>query len=113
MIKRIESGPRLSQAVVHNGIVYLSGQVAKDIRGQTRQVLERIERLLAEVGSAKDRMLFEQIWLKDINAHFAPMNELWEAWAPTGSAPARATVQAALAVPDILIEVAVTAAVLE
>ncbi len=116
-IKRIESGPRLSHAVVHNGTVYLAGQVAsdrsQDITGQTRQVLERIEQLLAEAGSAKDRILFAQIWLKDIEAHFAPMNKVWEAWIASSLTPARATVQAALAAPDILIEIAVTAAVLE
>jgi enamine deaminase RidA (YjgF/YER057c/UK114 family) len=113
MIKRLHSGPRMSQAVVCNGMVFLAGQVADDTRqdvaGQTRQVLAAIDRLLAEAGSDKSRLLSTQIFLADM-ADFAAMNKVWEAWVVPGQTPARATVQAAMASPEYRVEVVVTAA---
>jgi len=112
MIKRLHSGPRMSQAVVCNGMVFLAGQVADDTRqdvaGQTRQVLAAIDRLLAEAGSDKSRLLSTQIFLADM-ADFAAMNKVWEAWVVPGQTPARATVQAAMASPEYRVEVVVTA----
>jgi len=112
MIKRLHSGPRMSQAVVCNGMVFLAGQVADDTRqdvaGQTRQVLAAIDRLLAEAGSDKSRLLSAQIFLADM-ADFAAMNKVWEAWVVPGQTPARATVQAAMASPEYRVEVVVTA----
>lgn len=112
-IKRFHSGPRMSQAVVCNGIVFLAGQVAEDtsgdIGGQTRQVLDAIDRLLAEAGSDRSRLLSAQIFLADM-ADFAAMNKVWEAWVVPGQTPARATVQAAMAAPGYKVEVVVTAA---
>ncbi len=72
-IKRIETGPRMSQAVVHNGTIYLAGQVGKPgetVTQQTREVLAQIDRLLAECGSDKTRILSAQVWLADM-ADFA------------------------------------------
>lgn len=112
-IKRFHSGPRMSQAVVCNGMVFLAGQVAKDtsqdVGGQTRQVLATIDELLAEAGSDKSRLLAAQIFLPDI-ADFAAMNKVWEAWVLPGQTPARATVQAALASPQYKVEIVITAA---
>jgi len=112
MIKRLHSGPRMSQAVVCNGMVFLAGQVAddtqQDVAGQTRQVLAAIDRLLAEAGSDKSRLLSAQIFLADM-ADFAAMNKVWEAWVVPGQTPARATVQAAMASPEYRVEVVVTA----
>jgi enamine deaminase RidA (YjgF/YER057c/UK114 family) len=112
-IKRLHSGPRMSAAVVYNGIVFLAGQVAEDakqdIAGQTRQVLAAIDRLLAEAGSDKSRLLMANIFLSDM-ADFAAMNAVWEAWVSPGNAPARATVEAQLARPGWLVEIVVTAA---
>ncbi len=112
-IQRFHSGPRMSQAVVCNGMVFLAGQVAKDtsqdIGGQTRQVLAAIDELLAEAGSDKSRLLAAQIFLPNI-ADFAAMNTVWEAWVTPGQTPARATVQAALASPQYKVEIVVTAA---
>ena len=114
MIQRYEVGPRLSEMAVHNGTVYLSGQIADDtsanIQGQTRQVLESIDALLAQAGSDKSKILHAQIFLPSLN-DFAGMNEAWEAWVVPGHTPTRATVQAALADPKWKIEVVVTAAV--
>jgi enamine deaminase RidA (YjgF/YER057c/UK114 family) len=114
MIQRFEVGPRLSEMAVHNGTIYLAGQVPDDtsvnIQGQTRQVLESIDALLAQAGSDKSKILHAQIFLPDLG-DFAAMNEVWEAWVVPGHTPTRATVQAALANPKWKIEVVVTAAV--
>jgi enamine deaminase RidA (YjgF/YER057c/UK114 family) len=113
MIQRIDAGPRMSEAVVHQGVAYLAGQVPEDgsldIGGQTRQVLAAIDALLAEAGSDKTRILRAQIYLADIG-DFAGMNAVWDAWVPAGHTPARATVQARLARPEWKIEIVVTAA---
>ncbi len=112
-IKRFHGGPRMSQAVVCGGMVFLAGQVAEDtgqdVSGQTRQVLAAIDRLLAEAGSDKSRLLTAQIFLADM-ADFAAMNRIWEAWVVPGQTPARATVQAAMAAPNYKVEIVVTAA---
>ena len=114
MIQRFEVGTRLSEMAVHNGTVYLSGQIADDtsanIQGQTRQVLDAIDALLAQAGSDKSRILHAQIFLPDLG-DFAGMNEVWEAWVAADHAPTRATVQASLADPKWKIEIVVTAAV--
>lgn len=107
-------GPRLSEAAIHNGVVYLAGQIAEDttqnIDGQTREVLGHIDRLLAEAGSDKSRILMCQIYLADIK-DIAAMNAIWDEWVPAGHTPPRATVQAALARPELLIEIVVIAAI--
>jgi enamine deaminase RidA (YjgF/YER057c/UK114 family) len=112
-IKRLHVGPRLSEAAVHNGVVYLAGQIADDltqnIDGQTREVLAHVDRLLGEAGSDKSRVLMCQIFLADIK-DIAAMNAVWDAWVAPGHTPPRATVQAMLARPELLVEVAVTAA---
>ncbi|RQP06841.1 MAG: RidA family protein [Paracoccus sp. BP8] len=111
-IKRIETGPRMSQAVIHNGTVYLAGQVGKpgeSAAEQTRAVLAQVDRLLAECGSDKTRILSAQIWLADM-ADFAEMNAVWDAWVAPGHAPARATGESALATPDYKVEIIVVAA---
>lgn len=111
-IRRIESGPRMSQAVVANGFVYLAGQVATDpsanVEGQTRQVLGEIDRLLALAGTSKERILSATIYLADV-ASFADMNRAWEAWVPADAKPARATVEARLVAPEYRVEIQVIA----
>jgi enamine deaminase RidA (YjgF/YER057c/UK114 family) len=112
-IKRLHPGPRMSQVVIHNGVAYLAGQVAKDpekdLTDQTRQVLATIDSLLAEAGSDKSRILSATIYLADMG-NFAAMNAVWDAWVPAGSTPARATVEASLATPKYQVEIMVTAA---
>ncbi len=113
-VVRLEPGSRLSEAAVHNGTVYLAGQVADDpsqgIGAQTREVLASVDRLLAAAGSDKSMILLAQIFLADM-ADFDGMNEAWDAWVPRSNLPPRATVQASLARPGWKIEVVVTAAV--
>ena len=112
-IQRLHVGPRLSEVAVCNGVVYLAGQIPEDtshgIAGQTREVLSHIDRLLAEAGSDKSRILSCQIFLSDISL-IGEMNQVWDAWVAPGATPPRATVQAKLADPAWLIEVVVTAA---
>ena len=112
-IQRIEVGPRMSQAVVHGDTVYLAGVVADNRKGtsvadQTRQVLQRIDDLLAAAGSDKTKMLKATIWLRDI-ASFDEMNSIWDAWVVPGETPARACVESRMAAPDILVEIQITA----
>jgi len=111
-IKRLETGPRMSQAVIHNGLVYLAGQVGTagaSVADQTRAILGQVDKLLAAAGTDKTRMLYVQIWLADM-ADFAEMNGAWDAWVPQGHTPARATGEAKLATPDYQVEIIVTAA---
>lgn len=113
-IQRIEPGKRMSQAVVHGDTVYLAGQVALDKAGasvteQTRNILDRIDRLLAAAGSDKTKLLSATIWLTDMRT-FDEMNAVWDAWVAEGAAPARATVGALLATPAFTVEIGVIAA---
>ena len=111
-IKRFETGARMSGAVVHNGTVYLAGQVGQagsDVTEQTKQALAEVDRLLALAGTDKTRILSTQIWLADM-VDFPKMNAVWDAWVPQGHTPARATGEAKLAAPGYLVEVIVTAA---
>jgi len=112
-IKRFHVGSSISEMAVHNGTVYLAGQIteddALDITGQTKSVLTQIDNLLIEAGSDKSRILMCQIYLSDL-ANFAAMNQVWGSWVIPGHTPPRATVQAALANPAWLIEIVITAA---
>lgn len=112
-IQRHNVGKRLSEIVVHNNTVYLAGEVpddtSADITTQTRQVLAKIERLLAQVGSDKAKLLSAQIFIADM-ADFAGMNTAWEAWVAPGRTPARATIEAKLANPGYKVEIMCVAA---
>jgi enamine deaminase RidA (YjgF/YER057c/UK114 family) len=113
-IKRLHAGPRMSQAVVHGATIYLAGQVADQAKGksvgeQTKEILATIDRLLAEAGSDKTKILSTTIYLADI-ATFAEMNAVWDAWVAAGHTPARATVEAKLAQPVYTVEIACIAA---
>lgn len=114
-IKRIKSGDRMSQAVVHNGIVSTAGQVAQNAKGgsatdQTKDILNAIDSLLTEAGTDKSKLLTATIWLSNIG-DFAEMNAVWDAWVSPGNAPTRACVESKLASPDFTVEIAVTAVV--
>ena len=113
MIQRLHTGPRMSQAVIHGNTVYLAGQVAddpsQDVPGQTRQILAAIDRLLAEAGTDKTKILSATIYLASIDT-FAQMNSVWDSWVPPGHTPARATVEARLAAPQYTVEIQVIAA---
>ena len=111
-ITRHHTNQRMSQIVIHGDTVYLAGQVANDSKAditvQTQQVLQKIDALLAEAGSDKGKILSAQIWLTSMG-HFAQMNEVWDAWVPSGHAPARACIEARLASPNLLVEIGIIA----
>lgn len=111
-ITRIGTGARMSEAVCFNGIIWLAGQVGSpgaSVTDQTRTCLAEVDRILAEAGTDKTRILSAQIWLADM-ADFAEMNAVWDGWVPQGHTPARATGEAKLATQDYRVEVIVTAA---
>jgi enamine deaminase RidA (YjgF/YER057c/UK114 family) len=112
-ITRHNVGPRLSQAVVHGDTVYLAGQVAPDpsagVKGQTEQILKKVDGLLAAAGSSKSKLLSSTVWLANMGT-YDEMNQAWEAWVDPANTPARATVEARLASPKYLVEIAVIAA---
>jgi len=102
----------MSQAVVHGNTVYLAGQVAGDdstTKGQTKQVLGKIDALLASVGTSKSNLLSATVYLADM-ATYNEMNEAWDAWVDPANTPARATVEAKLASPKYLVEISIVAA---
>ena len=114
-IQRFHVGPRLSDMAVHNGTIYLAGQVAddtsQDMAGQTKQILATIDRLLMEAGSDKTRILSTTIYVTDM-AEFPAMNAAWDAWVAAGATPPRATVEAKLAKPAYKVEIQVIAALI-
>ena len=114
-IERIDVGARMSQAVVHNGIVYTAGQVAIGAPGgtvaeQTADILSRIDALLAKAGSDKSKVISATIWLTDMR-DFAEMNKIWDAWVVPGATPGRACVESRLAAQQFNVEIGVIAAV--
>ena len=114
-IQRHDVGDRMSHAVVHNGVAYLSGQVAFDKAGasvaeQTQNILDRIDKYLAAAGTDKSKLLAAEIWLTDMDT-YTEMNGVWDAWVSPGNTPARACVEARLAAPEYTVEIMVTAAV--
>jgi enamine deaminase RidA (YjgF/YER057c/UK114 family) len=113
-IKRIDPGPRMSEASIHGDCIYCSGMIpedtAQDITSQVKQALAEIDSLLAKGGSDKTRILTATIWLADI-ADFAAMNAVWDAWVVPGQTPARATVEARLNDPKMKVEIMVVAAI--
>ncbi|WP_442489029.1 RidA family protein [Halomonas litopenaei] len=115
-IQRHDTKPRMSRAVIHHGVAYLCGQVAGpdarqgDITAQTTSMLERVDELLAEVGSDREHLLSATIYLQN-GEDFAAMNAVWDAWVPEGHAPARTCVCAPMPAKELKVEITVTAAV--
>jgi enamine deaminase RidA (YjgF/YER057c/UK114 family) len=111
MIERIDVSPRASKIVKHNGVAYLSGQVAEGatIQEQVQGCLDKIDALLIQAGSSREKMLRATIWLADMS-YFAGLNEVWNDWVPTGHSPARACGEAKLAREILRVEIIVDAA---
>ncbi len=117
MIQRFNKGLRMSEAVVYNGVAYLCGQCCfeenegkKDVQTQTREALANVERVLADIGSDKEKLLMVTIYLKDIN-YFDEMNEIYDAWVSKENPPARACLEAKMCEKELLVEIVVTAAI--
>eukprot|EP00088_Acartia_fossae_P033095 TRINITY_DN3387_c0_g2_i2.p1 TRINITY_DN3387_c0_g2~~TRINITY_DN3387_c0_g2_i2.p1 ORF type:complete len:154 (+),score=21.86 TRINITY_DN3387_c0_g2_i2:34-495(+) len=117
-VKHLRStDPRLSHVVIHNGIAYTAGQVGEhsklnesDVAEQTRQVLAKIDILLAEAGTHKSRLLEARIWLKNIATDAAAMNKVWNEWVDPENKAVRYCVQSELARENMLVEIQVVAA---
>lgn len=112
-IKRYDFDTRVHHGVSHNGVVYLTGQVAEpgqSAADQTREVLAKIDDLLAKAGSDKTKILHIQMWLDDVR-DFDEVNEVYDAWMPMEHAPARSSGQGRMAKAGMLVELIVTAAV--
>lgn len=115
-IVRHDAQARMSRAVIHNGVAYLCGQVAgpeargQDVTAQTESMLARVDALLEEVGSDRDRLLSATVYLKNAN-DVAAMNAVWDAWVTEGHAPARTCVCAPMPADDLNVEITVTAAI--
>ena len=111
MIKRIDTGPRMSKIVKHGGVAYLCGQVGDGdtVADQTRDCLSRVDALLHKAGSSREHILQATIWLADMK-DFADMNSVWDAWVPEGFAPARACGEAKLAREALKVEIIIIAA---
>jgi enamine deaminase RidA (YjgF/YER057c/UK114 family) len=113
-ITRFEPGKRLAAAVRHNDTLYIAGQVADTENGsieiQTREVLAKIDGLLQQAGTDKSKLLSLTVFLPNIS-DFAAMNAVYDTWVDTANLPARATVEARLAAPDLRVEITAIAAV--
>jgi enamine deaminase RidA (YjgF/YER057c/UK114 family) len=113
-ISRIETGTRMSKAVIHNKVIYLCGQVADNsdapVGPQTENMLAKVDLLLKQAGSSREHILSATIYLKEIK-DFDGMNQVWDQWISQGHAPARACIEAKLARPDLLVEISVIAAI--
>ena len=112
MITRHHTSARMSKIVIHNATAYLCGQVGDglDVATQTKDCLARVDRLLIEAGSSRDRIVQAIIWLADMQ-DFDAMNVVWDVWIPQGCAPARACGEARLAGDDLRVEIIIVAAV--
>lgn len=111
-IQRLHVGDRMSQAVIYNGTIWLAGQVGNpdgSVTDQTRDILAKVDKVLAEAGSSKSKILQATIWLSSME-YFSEMNQVWDAWVPKGHTPARACGEAKLATPDYKVEILITAA---
>ena len=113
-VQRLHTESRYSEIVIHNGTVYLAGQLADDYSGdivqQTRETLANTDRMLAEAGSDKAKILSVTIYLKDLDRDYAGLNQVWDAWVAPGAAPARACVEAKMYKPEVLVEMMIVAA---
>ena len=113
-ITKLDSNDTLSEIAMHNGVVYLAGQVPNDdsldIKGQSREVFANIDAALAKAGSDKSKILSAQVFITDL-ANFDAFNSEWNQWVKDITPPARATVEAKLVNPNWLIEIMVIAAI--
>ncbi|MBH68356.1 MAG: hypothetical protein CMM58_08390 [Rhodospirillaceae bacterium] len=110
--KTTGNGPKMSRCVVRGDMVYVAGLTASDrsadIKGQTQQILDSIDHYLEQGGTDKSKLLQANLWITDMS-NFAAMNEVWNAWVDPENPPVRACVKVDLAVPELLVEIMVTA----
>jgi len=117
-VQMAATNPNLSLATRFGNLVFVAGQtgrhpdtgeVGRDIREQTRNVLERIKRILEAAGTSLDNVLTVTTHLtkrEDVAAY----NEEYGKYFP-GDKPARTTVHVQLNAPELLVEITVTAGI--
>ena len=108
-----------SQAIVHNGLAFLSGQIPLDpatgqlieggVAEQTERVIENMAAVLAACGSSLGQVLKTTIFLKDMG-EFAAMNQVYAKYFDVDP-PARSTVEAARLPRDVRVEIEAVAAI--
>ena len=112
-IERFREDDLMSKYVIHNGTVYMSGQVAddpsQDFEGQLGQILSKLDAQFSEIGIDRTHMLSVMVWIDDYRK-WGRLNEIWKKWAPQGHKPARSCVEAKIAFPEYQVEIAVVAA---
>ncbi|AUH65978.1 RidA family protein [Paracoccus zhejiangensis] len=103
----LKPGKRMSEAVCIGDIAFLAGQIPEDLSGdieaQTREVLDAIDGVMAELGGSKADIASVQVWLSDMD-DFAGMNAVWDGWVDPSAPPARATCGVRLARPGMRVE---------
>lgn len=113
-IKRSGANARRSLSVEYGGILYSSGltstDLEADITGQTQDVLQVIDNILARHEIDKTRVLTATITLADM-ADYGAFNAVWDAWLVGGAEPARSVTGGALAIAEYKVKIAITAAV--
>ncbi len=114
MIQRYVTNSRLSRVVIHNGIAYIAGtgpDTATVSAGkQTIEVLKKIDDFLRQANTDKSKLLSATLWVKDL-AELPEINEVWDAWLPQDSAPARSCVEVTPARSEFALAITVTAAI--
>lgn len=112
-VERLHVEKRYCEVAMSGNLVHLAGQLANDtsldIKAQTQETLDNIDRLLLQAGTDKSSILSVLIFLKDIEQDYAAMNEVWDAWVAEGHAPTRTCVESKLYHPKVLVEMTVTA----
>ena len=114
MITRRHKTPIMHRVVEHNGVIYFGGVLADDLpgvpmRGQTAQICSKLDKLLADAGSDKSKLISATLFVTDLSQK-QEMNEVWTTWIQAQDLPTRATIGVADLGKDALIEVVVTAA---
>lgn len=116
-IQHLHTQARFSEISIHNGVVYLAGQLATDFSGdilkQTQETLDTIDQFLSNAGSDKSQILSATIYLKDIEKDYAAFNRIWDFWMHDVKAAPRTCIEAKLYHPDVLVEITIIAAQLQ
>jgi len=118
-VEAAAANPNLSLATKFGNLVFVAGQtgrhpktgeIGKDVREQTRNILERVKVILEAAGTSLDSVLTATTYLTR-REDLAAYNEEYARYFPTNK-PARTTVTvAALNAPELLIEITVTAGI--
>jgi enamine deaminase RidA (YjgF/YER057c/UK114 family) len=111
-ISRYNTEARMSDSTTFAGLVYfveVPADASGDMTAQTHDMLACAEKTMAASSTHKGRLLSATIYVTSME-HKAAFDLVWDAWLPKGTAPSRCCVQAQLANPAYLVEIAFVAA---